>query len=116
MAKKLRVKTPQTTDGKTLAYDGNKQVIYTESIVEFSAKKEFESLNATLPEHLKHELEEIDEDEADKDLADKDAKLQSVIAEAEKAIADKAQADKDIADKDAQIAELQKQIEKAAKK
>ena len=102
MAKKLKVKTPQTTDGKNLAYDENKQVIYTESIVELNAKKEFESLNARLPIHLRNEFEEIDEEEADKAIADKAVQLEAVKAEADKAIADK----------DAEIAKLKEQLEK----
>lgn len=62
MAKKLLIKTPQTTDGTTLAYEG-KQPIIKETIVELTAKKQFESLNASLPEHLQHEFEEVEVDD-----------------------------------------------------
>ncbi len=60
MAKKLLVRTPQTKDGVNLLYNDEKQVVYKESIVELSAKKGLESLNATLPKHLRHELSEIE--------------------------------------------------------
>lgn len=81
---KLRVLTPQTTDGKTLLYDENEKVVYKETIVELSAKKDFESLNNKLPKHLQHKLEVIDAskekksaakdpaDKTDKDKTDKD--------------------------------------------
>jgi len=65
MAKKLLVKTPHTLDGKTIQYDANKQVIYRKSIVELTARKNLESLNASLPKHLRHEFEEVEvEDQA----------------------------------------------------
>lgn len=57
--KKLKVLTPVTVNGNTLAYDADKNPIYRESIVELAAKKDFEALNAKLPEHLKHKLEII---------------------------------------------------------
>ncbi len=60
--KKLKVLTPQTIDGKTLAYDEDKKVIYSSSIVELAAKKDFEALNAKLPSHLHHILQEIEVD------------------------------------------------------
>lgn len=50
------VRTPITTDGTTLAYDENKQPIYKETTLPASARKHFESLNANLPEHLRHEF------------------------------------------------------------
>lgn len=96
--KKLQVRTPQTTDGKTLAYDKDEKVIYKTSIVEIAAKKDFENLNAKLPSHLKHKLEEI---EIDTDS--KTEKVKSVDDTALKA-------------KDAEIAALKEQLAKTAKK
>lgn len=63
MAKKLRVLTPQTTDGQTLAYDENDKVIYNETIVEITAKRDFESINSKLPKQLQHKLVEFDDEE-----------------------------------------------------
>jgi len=67
MAKKLLVKSPQTTDGTTIAYDSKKQPLYRETIVELTAKKQFESLNAAFDRagngHLKHEFETVDVDD-----------------------------------------------------
>ncbi|MBK7885126.1 MAG: hypothetical protein IPJ81_16075 [Chitinophagaceae bacterium] len=60
--KKLQVRTPQTTNGRNLLYDDNKNVIYSTSIVELASKKDFESLNAKLPKDLKHELTVIEVD------------------------------------------------------
>lgn len=56
MADKIRVRTPQTTDGINLAYDEKKQVIYKETTLPATAKKHLESQNASLPEHLRHEF------------------------------------------------------------
>jgi len=87
MAKKLLVKTPQTTDGVNLRYDENKQVVYKTSIVELGAKKNFESLNAKLPAHLRHEFETVDIDvisigsnneDLKKKLADLEAQSENV--------------------------------------
>lgn len=61
MAQKLRVLTPQTTDGKTLAYDEKNHPVYNESIVEVAAKADFDNLNAKLPKHLQHKLEIFDD-------------------------------------------------------
>ena len=63
MPKKLKISTPQTVDGKNLAYDSKKQPIYTHSIVELSAKSDFQKLNAKLPEHLRHLINEVEVDE-----------------------------------------------------
>jgi hypothetical protein len=60
MAKKLLVRKPVTRNGITLVYDDEKQPVFTESIVELSAKRIFESINASLPTHLRYELKEVD--------------------------------------------------------
>jgi hypothetical protein len=63
MAKKLLVRQPKTTDGITIAYDDKQQPIYKEAIVEPWAKKQFESLNGSLPPHLRYTFQEIEVDE-----------------------------------------------------
>jgi hypothetical protein len=60
MARKLKVTSPKTVDGRTLQYDSKKQPIYSTSIVELSARGPLDRLNAKLPGHLKHEIEEIE--------------------------------------------------------
>lgn len=60
MAKKLLVRTPVTRDGITLVYDENRQPRFKETIVEPWARKEFESLNSSMAEHLRHELIDIE--------------------------------------------------------
>lgn len=59
MAKKLLIKTPQTSDGTNLLYDENKQVIVKESYAEPKSKTHFESLNAKTPKHLQSEISEV---------------------------------------------------------
>lgn len=61
----LRVKTPQTTDGQTLKIE-NERVVYKITELPMSAKKHLEIENTTLPNHLKHILEEVDENKAPK--------------------------------------------------
>lgn len=63
MAKKLLIKTPQTTDGTTLRYDDNSQVVYKNSILELGARKNILNLNAKLPKHLQHVIEEVEIDD-----------------------------------------------------
>lgn len=62
----LRILTPQTTDGKNLAYDEDNKVIYKESFVEAAAKRNFEALNAQLPKHLQHKIEVVNEEKETK--------------------------------------------------
>ncbi len=81
MAKKLVVITPQTTDGINLKYDANKQVVVKESIVELAAKKNFESLNAKRPEHLRHTFKVIEI--PDKITGASNAELSKKLAELE---------------------------------
>lgn len=59
--KNMKVLTPETTDGTTLAYDENRQPKFKETIVPETARTHFESLNSRLPEHLKHILVALDE-------------------------------------------------------
>lgn len=64
MAKKLLVKTPQTTDGLSPDFDDKKQVIMKETIVELGAKKLFEQFNSDIKnKSLRHEFEEIEVDD-----------------------------------------------------
>ena len=74
MAKKLLIRTPQTTDGINLRYGADKQVVYKETIVELGAKGNFESLNAKLPTHLRHEFKVVDVAESDPGLSNAELK------------------------------------------
>lgn len=56
---KIRVRTPQTTDGVNIAYGEDSKVLYRETILPASARKHFESLNANLPTHLRHKIEDV---------------------------------------------------------
>jgi hypothetical protein len=58
--KHLRVETPLTTDGVTLAYDENSQVKKRITYLPMSAKRFLEKQNANLPNHLKATITEID--------------------------------------------------------
>ena len=62
MSKQLLVRTPITTDGITLKYDEAKQPQFKETILPLTARKDFEILNASLPEHLRHQLVEEDKE------------------------------------------------------
>lgn len=108
--KKLRILTPVTTDGKTLAYDKDKQPIYTESFAENTAKKDLENLNTHLPEHLRHKLEEVDVIVSAKvEVVEK-----SLFEDAQKTIEEKSTLLKECEDgltaKDEKIAALEKQL------
>lgn len=128
MAKKLLIKTPVSHDGKSLVYNDNKEVVYSESIVEISAKKDFEAINAQIGnaafKHIIEEVEVEDEKSANvmKELESAKADAEKAKADAEKALADKsteldkakADADSSIQAKEKEIEELKKQL--AAKK
>lgn len=60
MAKKLLVKTPQTTDGITPMFDEEKRLIYKETFLPTTARVQLEGINATLPEILRHEFSEVE--------------------------------------------------------
>jgi hypothetical protein len=49
----LEVKVPQTTDGKTLAYDANRQPIFKTKYLPITAKKRLEQRNQRLPQELR---------------------------------------------------------------
>jgi chromosome segregation ATPase len=141
MAKKLKVTQPVTIDGKNLAYDEDKKPLVTTSIVELSAKKEFEKFNEQLPDHLKYTFEEVEEGEtevakplvdiskleaeveqANKTVAAKDEALAAKEAEVEQANKTVAAKDEALAAKEAEVeqanktvADLQKQLEEAKK-
>jgi len=55
----LRVLTPRTTDGKSLKYDSNLQVIYKESHFELSARTALEKENLVRPIQLRHIIETV---------------------------------------------------------
>lgn len=107
MSKKLLVKTPHTLDGKTLQYDDQKQPVYRNSIVELTARKNLESLNASLPKHLRHEFEVIEvEDQAAQGSSTE--QLKKKLGELE--------AEKENQELRKRIAELEAEKEAAAKK
>ena len=55
----LRVLTPRTTDGKSLKYDENLQVMYKESHFELSARASLEKENLVRPVQLRHIIEDV---------------------------------------------------------
>lgn len=115
MAKKLLIKTPVSHDGKSLVYNDKKEVVYNESIVEISAKKDFEAINAQIGNAaFKHIIEEVEvEDEKSANVM---KELESAKADAEKALADKsAELDKAKADADSSIQAKEKEIEELKK-
>lgn len=58
----LRIETPQTTDGINLKYrDG--QIVSKETHVPVTALKQFEKENMGRPEHLKHKITRVSEDD-----------------------------------------------------
>ena len=112
--RKLKVTSPVTVDGRNLQYDEDKKPMYTESIVELSAKKDFMALNNKLPDHLKKKLEEVEVEEeipqrADKVLTDK---IAETLAAKDLQIDSLKQEviDAKIAAKDDRIAELERQL------
>lgn len=54
----LRVLTPQTIDGSNVLIQNDK-VVYKETHLPLTAKKQFERKNLKLPKHLQHKLEVI---------------------------------------------------------
>lgn len=66
MAKKLLIRTPQTTNGIDLAYDEDRQPIFKETLVPIEGKKMFESLNNSMPEQLRAEFKTVEVDENDR--------------------------------------------------
>ena len=71
-AGKIKVRTPQTTDGVNIAYDENDRPVYKETVLPASARKHFESLNANLPTQLRHKIEDV-KTETTKAAKEKDA-------------------------------------------
>lgn len=58
----LRVRTPRTSDGKTLVYDPvTRQPLWDESESPLSAQKHLDRINKKLPQMFKMEISEIDE-------------------------------------------------------
>lgn len=101
MAKKLLVRTPKTLDGKSLVYDADKRPVYSESIVELGARKTLESLSASMPKHLRYELEEVDIDESP--LGSTNEELKKKLALLEEA-SETVELKKKIADLEAKLA------------
>jgi hypothetical protein len=61
MANQILIRTPITVDGRNLAYNSNKEPMYSESYVEARAKNDFVSMNTKLPAHLRHIIVETPE-------------------------------------------------------
>jgi hypothetical protein len=59
---KLKVTTPQTTDGTTLLYDENKQVVTKTNYMGLGARRVLESINSKLQPQLRHEIEVVEDD------------------------------------------------------
>jgi hypothetical protein len=76
----LRVKTPITTDGLTLAYDSFQRPKYSITHLPITAKAALEKANKRLPNHLKKIIEIIDPIEAPKSPA---ANLKKLVGELE---------------------------------
>lgn len=55
----LRVVSPLTTDGTTLKYGEDQKVMYKETFLPLTAKKELLLQNTRLPAHLKKKIEVI---------------------------------------------------------
>lgn len=68
---KIKIRTPQTTDGVNIAYDEDGKALYRETTLPASARKHFESLNANLPAHLRHKIEEVKTEPAKAEKAEK---------------------------------------------
>jgi hypothetical protein len=49
----ILVKSPVTSNGVNPVLDERGQIIYKETVLEFSAKKELDKINTKLPAHLK---------------------------------------------------------------
>lgn len=58
----LQVETPQTTDGKTLAYDHEQRPIYKTTFLPVTAKTELLRNTSKLPEYLRPRLTEVSGD------------------------------------------------------
>lgn len=58
----LRVSTPKTIDGVTLAYDDENRPIYHVVHLPFSAKGHLDRANSKRPKHLQHKIEVIEGD------------------------------------------------------
>lgn len=56
--KQILVKSPVTTNGTTPAIGEDGKVIYRETILAATARKHLEAQNKTLPDHLKHRIED----------------------------------------------------------
>jgi hypothetical protein len=54
----LKVETPVTTDGRTLAYDENKQPIYRTTFLPITARTELLRNTSKLPEYLRPKITE----------------------------------------------------------
>jgi hypothetical protein len=57
--KQILVKTPVTTNGTNPAIGDDGRVIYKETILSAGARKPLEAINKTLPDQLKHRIEDI---------------------------------------------------------
>lgn len=66
----LRVVSPLTTDGTSLKYGENGQVMYKETLLPLTAKKSLILQNTRLPAHLKKKIEIISANEAPAQVED----------------------------------------------
>lgn len=107
ISKKIRIKTPKTIDGKTLVYNKENQVVYTETIVPLSAKKDFVQLNAKLPKHLQHIIEDVEDQPAAVVSAQPEQKPAASALTAEQ--------QKELDEKQKQLEESQKQLDEKQK-
>lgn len=57
--KQILVKSPITTNGTTPAIGDDGKVMFRETILAATARKHLEAQNKTLPDHLKHRIEDI---------------------------------------------------------
>lgn len=60
MQRKLLVRTPLTTDGLSPQFDENDKKLYRETILPLGARAGLESINATMPDSLRHKFSEVE--------------------------------------------------------
>lgn len=113
MARKLLVKTPKTTNGSTLVYDENKNVVYKESYMELAAKGSLIELNQKLPKHLQHIITEVEVQEANA-VSSKTSELKRKLA-ALKEQNELADLEKQIAEEEAKLSGGQESKEDSGK-
>lgn len=77
----IKVETPVTTDGRTLAYDENRQPMVRTSYLPITAKTELLRNTSKLPEYLRPKITEMSGDpDAQKDFIEDQRQAQEDIA------------------------------------